>query len=283
MNIRTIDEGAIDEKSGMNFAEYIAILSGDTSLLEKSKLEKKVAVMESLKTAHYKEVSRSKYQLETLQRDRANTIETLQKLTGDEKVYINNLRLDKEGVKENPIELIGISTSDSEAIGKYLIKLYQNWKPEQEPKIGCLYGFELYIRQQREAIEEKGTFGYTYYNTLYAKRHESGIKYTYNNGHPNTDNPKLAARYFLNAIDRVESLKEKYQKNLGELEKNIQMVAILADKPFEKESELSGMKSELSKLEREISLKIQENQMKQNGLFDTEKVKPENILLSVCQ
>ena len=278
LNIRTIDEGAMDEKSGMNFSEYIAILSGDTSLLEKSKLEKKVAVMESLKTAHYREVSRAKYQLESLERDKEHTVDTLQKLTADEKVYKNNLGYDKEGIKANPIILTGISTSDAEIVGKYLISLYQQWKPEQESKIGNLYGFDLHIRQQREAIEEKGAFGYKYYNTLYAERAGSGIKYTYNNGHPNTDNPKLAARYFLNAIDRVETLKEKYEKNLGEIEKNIPMVAALASKPFEKEGELVQMKSELSKKEREISLKIQENQMKQNGLLEADKAKQENNL-----
>ncbi|MFX8106602.1 hypothetical protein ABTK92_20005, partial [Acinetobacter baumannii] len=49
LNVRTIDEGAIDEKNGMNFSEYIAILSGDTTLLEKSKMEKKIAVLESLR------------------------------------------------------------------------------------------------------------------------------------------------------------------------------------------------------------------------------------------
>lgn len=278
LNIRTIDEGAMDEKSGMNFSEYIAILSGDTSLLEKSKLEKKVAVMESLKTAHYREVSRSKFQLENLQHEKANTIETLQKLTADGTVYKGHLRHDKEGTKENPIRLSGINSSDPETIGNYLIKLYQNWKLTDEPKIGDLYGFDLYIRQQREAVEEKDGFGYRYYNTLYAERPQSVIKYTYNNGHPNTDNPKLAARYFLNAIDRVETLKEKYQNNLSELEKNIPMMANIVSKTFEKESELVHMKIELSNLEREIAIKIQENQMKQNGLLDTEKVQQENTI-----
>jgi hypothetical protein len=268
LNIRTIDEGAMDEKSGMNFSEYIAILSGDTSLLEKSKLEKKVAVMESLKTAHYREVSRSKFQLENLQHEKVSTIQILEKLTSDELVYKSSLRYEKDGTKLNPIQLNGISTDDPEVIGKHLIKLYQNWKPNEEPKIGNLYGFDLYIRQQREAFEEKGSFEYRYYNTLYAERPESGIKYTYNQGHPNTDNPKLAARYFLNAIDRVEKLKEKYQKTLNELEKNIPMIASLANKPFEKESELMQMKSDLSKLEREITIKIQENQMKQNGTIN---------------
>ncbi len=161
-----------------------------------------------------------------------------------------------------------MNSADPEVIGKYLIKLYQNWKPNEEPKIGSLYGFDLYIRQQREAFENKGLFEYRYYNTLFAERPESGIKYTYNQGHPNTDNPKLAARYFLNAIDRVEALKEKYQKTLNELEKNIPMVFSLANKSFEKEIELIQMKSDLSKLEREIAIRIQENQMKQNAATD---------------
>ena len=44
---RTIDEGSMDEKSGMNFSEYMAILSGNTDLLDKARLEKKVAALES--------------------------------------------------------------------------------------------------------------------------------------------------------------------------------------------------------------------------------------------
>ncbi|MDQ6890683.1 MAG: DNA methylase, partial [Bacteroidota bacterium] len=265
LNIRTIDEGAMDEKSGMNFSEYIAILSGDTSLLEKSKLEKEVAVMESLKTAHYREVSRSKFQLENLQHEKVSTIQILKNLTNDQVVYKSQMRYEKDGTKTNTIQLNGLNSGDPEVIGKHLIKLYQNWKPDEEPKIGSLYGFNLYIRQQREAFENKGLFEYRYYNTLFAERPESGIKYTYNQGHPNIDNPKLAARYFLNAIDRVEALKEKYQKTLNELEKNIPMVFFLANKSFEKEIELMQMKSDLSKLEREIAIRIQENQMKQNG------------------
>ena len=39
MGSRTIDEGAIDEKSGMNVSEYVAVLSGNTDLLDKARLE----------------------------------------------------------------------------------------------------------------------------------------------------------------------------------------------------------------------------------------------------
>jgi hypothetical protein len=60
----------------------------------------------------------------------------------------------------------------------------------------------LYVRQQKIPYESNGMFRYESKNDLYAES-PSGIKYLWNHGIPNTDNPKLAARYFLNAIDRV--------------------------------------------------------------------------------
>jgi hypothetical protein len=245
--------------------------------LEKSKLEKKIAVMESLKVSHFREIARNKYQLENLQNEQASTVKTLDKLAADEKVYKAGLQLDKDGVKVNPIKLDNISASDSEAIGKHIIKLYQDWKPAAADKhtaeIGTLYGFNLFIRRRQEAYEENGVFEYRYSNSFYAQRGD-GIKYTYNNGLPNTDNPKLAARHFLNAIDRVESLKEKYEHTLSELNTSIPKLEQLTTKPFLQEAELQQMKNELANLERQIAIKIQENQLKQQQVGNSE---PEEV------
>jgi len=268
LNVRTIDEGAIDEKSGMNFSEYIAILSGDTSLLEKSKLEKKIAVLESLKKVHFKEVSRSKYHLSELQAEKTETSVLADKLAKDEFFYKSKLQYEKDGSKANPIRLAALNSAEPETIGQYLIQLYKYWKPGDEPKIGSLYGFDLYVRHHKELDEIDKKIVERHFNTFYAERPETGIKYTYNQGHPNVDNPKLAARIFLNAIDRVESLKEKYNKTLNELEKEIPIVEQLVTKPFEKEKELASMKTSLATLEREIAIKIQEKQMKESGQLE---------------
>ncbi|MFT4152245.1 Eco57I restriction-modification methylase domain-containing protein [Parafilimonas sp.] len=279
LNVRTIDEGAMDEQSGMNFSEYIAILSGDTSLLEKSRLEKKIAVMESLKVSHFREISRNKYQLESLQNERASALKILGKLTADEKEYKARLQVGKDGTRLNPIVIEGISSTDSEVIGRYITRLYHDWKPadagEQEQQIGTLYGFNLYIRRQQDAYEENGLFEYKYSNSFYAQREADGIKYTYNNGLPNTDNPKLAARYFLHAIDRVGNLKEKYEANVSEIDKKIPELEALTIKPFLQETALQQMKNELANLERIIAIKIQENQLKQQQVGESE---PEDIL-----
>ena len=45
----------MDEESGMNFSEYVAVLSGNTDLLEKAKLDKKITALESERKNFMKE------------------------------------------------------------------------------------------------------------------------------------------------------------------------------------------------------------------------------------
>lgn len=284
LHLRTIDEGAMDEQSGMNFSEYIAILSGDTSLLEKAKVEKKVAALENSRTAHFKEISRSQYHLQALERDQSEKIRTLEKLTADHIIYHGQLKSDNDGTKLNPIKLHELPNADTEEVGKFLIKLFKDWEPEagkaDEKLLGTLYGFELYIRRQRETWEDKGLTSYRYHNNYYAASPESGIKYIYNKGDVNIDNPKISARHFLNAIDRVDHLKEKYGKEVDELKKEITLMGQISAKPFEKDAELAQLKIDLSRLEREITLKIQATQMVKNGLFEE---KPEEAMPKINQ
>lgn len=105
LQVRSIDEGSIDEQSGMNFAEYIAVLSGDTTLLEKAKIDKKLAVLEKLKTAHYREISDAKYRLAHKQ-ERILVVEPLlSDLKRDSEQYKARVTRDETGTKENPIEV----------------------------------------------------------------------------------------------------------------------------------------------------------------------------------
>ncbi|MFP5439091.1 MAG: helicase-related protein [Bacteroidia bacterium] len=269
LNVRTIDEGGGDEQSGMNFSEYIAILSGDTSLLEKSKLEKKVAVLESVRVAHFKECRHNKNQLEYLNEEKQSATATLEKLQADAVLYHSRLTHEADGTKANPISLEGLKSADSEAIGAHIIKMYREWVPKpgeaDVKKIGELYGFNLYIRREGELFNENGNYRYRHSNNLYAQREEHAIKYNYNKGAPNLDNPKLAARYFLNAIDRIDTVHATYGKRIEEINLQVPKLEALAVKPFEKEAELSGMKAELARLELDISMKIQEKKMLENG------------------
>jgi N12 class adenine-specific DNA methylase len=265
LNVRTLDEGALDEKSGMNFSEYIAILSGDTTLLDKTKVEKKVAQLEGWKSAHYKEVARNRYSLENAEKELMSVKATLDGVLKDQALYQQELKFGKDGTKLNPVTLTGYDLADSEALGKKVIEFYRGWKPKRdepdERQIGNLYGFKLYIRQQKEGYEEDNLFKYRLQNHLFAEG-PGGIKYLSGGGHPNVDNPKLAARYFLNAIDKVNGLHDTYEKKRLELETEIPTLRELSQKTFEKEGELSELRVELRRLEGEIAAKIRETQMK---------------------
>jgi hypothetical protein len=177
------------------------------------------------------------------------------------------LKLEKDGSKSNRIQLNEVPSADVKAIGNYLIRLYRTWKPKtnaENPKeLGELYGFKLYIRHEKDLTNLDGKSMNNEYNSLYAERPDGTVRYTFSSGAPNTDNPKLAARYFLNAIDKVDSLVEKYQKDIKEMEGQLPQLQGMLHKPFEKEAELQQMKSELSRLEREIAQKIREKQEQQ--------------------
>ena len=264
LSVRTLDEGAMDEQSGMNFAEYIAILSGDTSLLEKTRVEKKVAVLEGYRASHYKEVARSRYRLEDLEKGKVDTKATLDLMLTDEIAYKKLLKHDQEGAKLNLVQLDSFKEVDPVAIGNHFIDLYKRWSPESykqpELKIGTLYGFDLYIRRKFTTVSSGISSEMDFVTTLFAESPVTGIKYMQNNGAPNVDNPKTAARYFINAIDRVAQLVEKYRKQLNEIEKEIPDVRALTQKTFEGEAELAALKIEQAKLEEQINLNILEQQ-----------------------
>jgi chromosome segregation ATPase len=279
LHVRRIDEGAMDERSGMNFSEYIAILSGDTTLLEKSKLDRKVAALESMRTVHFKEVTKTRYKLEGMRQEIEKVTKVLSQLKRDEEQYRSGLTLENDGTKSNPIHLSGMESTDSETIGKHVIDLYRHWKPHRdstEEKIGSLYGFELFIRQQEESLEENGLFERRCFNSFYVRSAGGEIKYTYSQGHPAVDNPRLAARHFLQALDRVGKLKEQQEKKHTELRSAIIVLENLAAKPFEKEQELISLKAELQKLEREMTQKIQHK----NSIDGDEKNLQQEAVLS---
>jgi N12 class adenine-specific DNA methylase len=264
LSVRTLDEGAMDEQSGMSFSEYIAILSGDTSLLEKTRLEKKVAELEGYKGAHFKEVARSRYLLEDLEKKSKDSQSTLELVRKDEIGYKQVLKFDEDGTKQNPLKLKDIALADTVAIGNHLIGLYKNWSPadysQPDLHLGELYGFDLFIRRKLQTIEEGFSSKITHVTSLYAESRSTGIKYMQNGGAPNIDNPKHAARYFLDAINRVVGMAERYEKELDAINKQIPEVRELSQRPFDQEYELASLKKDMEKLEMEINQKIVERE-----------------------
>ena len=143
MGSRTIDEGSMDEKSGMNFSEYVAILSGNTDLLEKAKLEKKIAGLDSERQAFIRSKSSSRSRLDEVVRTVDGNKGLIIRFQSDWDLYQSRVQKDKDGNKLNPITLKGVEGSDPKRIAAKLSEINEKACTRGEYfNIGTLYGFK---------------------------------------------------------------------------------------------------------------------------------------------
>ena len=247
MATRTIDEGSMDEGSGMNFSEYVAILSGNTDLLEKAKLEKKITALESERQAFGRNKYSAIYKYEENVRSLDSNNEMISRISNDLKIFNERVQSDKDGNKLNPIRLDNFISKDPKSIGEKLNQLAANARTNDEYfKIGELYGFRILVKTE-ESLKD----GLMFKDNRFFIEGEGNIKYSYNNGHLATD-PLLASRNFLNALERVPNLMNRYQLENQKLEKDIPILKEVANSTFSKEKELKMLKEELSVMDKRI-------------------------------
>jgi N12 class adenine-specific DNA methylase len=248
LGCRTIDEGAMDEKSGMNFSEYVAILSGNTELLEKARLEKKIAALESERHAFIRGKSSSRYKLENITQTVERYKELIERISKDEENFKSRVQTNEDGSYRNPIQLDGVTGSDFKLIGKKLNEIAGTAKTHgTHETIGSLYGFTLYVKS-----ETTNKDGLDFIQNRFSVRGDGEIFYQYNNGQMAVD-PKLASQNFLHAlVENMPRLLERYKTDNEKLLKDIPVLKEVVGSIWRREPELVELKSELAKLERQI-------------------------------
>jgi hypothetical protein len=251
MGSRRIDEGSMDEQSGMNFSEYVAILSGNTDLLEKAKLEKKITALESERKSFNQNKAVSVHKLEDTVRTIDGNTELISRMKGDWETFNSRVQYDREGNKLNSLKLDGIESTDIKTLAAKLnhISDHATTHGEHYP-IGELYGFKLLVKTEDSQKE-----GIRFKENRFFIEGEGHIKYNYNNGHIAND-PKLAVNYFLHALEKIPTLIDNHQKQNEKLSIDLPVLREVAQSVWRKEDELKALKSELSALDRQIQLSL---------------------------
>ena len=250
LGARTIDEGAMDEKSGMNFSEYMAILSGNTDLLDKAKLEKKIASLEGERKSFNKGKRDSETKLQSKTAELGNNKASLKGMTEDYGKFMGKAKKDKDGNILNLITLDGVESTNLEVIGKHLQMLAEKETTGgQYKRIGEIYGFPVKI-VSKTSFEN----GLPFVDNRFFV--EGNYKYQYNYGHIAKSDPIAAANNFLNALQKIPSYIEQYDSRCKALEKEIPQLEEIAGKTWKKEEELKGLKAELAALDRKIQLEL---------------------------
>ena len=259
MGARTIDEDAMDEKSGMNFSEYMAILSGNTDLLDKAKLEKKIASLEGERKSFNKGKRDSEQKLEDKTAERKNNQTAIAAMQEDWEKFTAAARTDKEGNRLNLIRIDGLDSTDEKVIGKRLQEIAKHATTGgQYKQIGELYGFPIKVVSERMVKE-----GLEFTDNRFVI--EGNYKYTYNNGHLAMADTHAAAVNFLNALEKIPSVIDQYKVKNETLEREIPQLQEIAGKTWKKEDELKRLKSELAALDRKIQLELAPKQEETPG------------------
>ena len=249
---RTIDEGSMDEKSGMNFSEYVAILSGNTDLLDKAKLEKQIAGLESEKQAFNRSKFNAKYKLHDFTELLENAQSRLNRMSLDWENLQQRMQKRSDGTIANPVLLDGLQPdADIKQIGEKLNQLADKARTGgQYEEIGSLYGFTLLIKTEMSEKE-----GVDIRVNRFLVQGEGNIKYTFNNGIMASE-PKTASINFLNALEKLPGYIEQEQKKITELKKDLPILQEVVNGTWAKENKLSDLKTELAAIERKIQLSI---------------------------
>ena len=250
LGARTIDEGAMDEKSGMNFSEYMAILSGNTDLLDKAKLEKKIASLEGERKSFNRGKRDSELKLKSKSEELDGNRAILKGMTADYDKFMSQAKKDKGGNILNLITLNGLESDNLEVIGKQLQRMAKTERTDGEYKeIGAIYGFPIKV-----VSETSFESGLPFIDNRFVV--EGNYKYQYNNGHLAKADPIAAANNFVNALQKIQGYIEQYDSRCRTLEKEIPQLKEIASKVWKREDELKSLKTELAALDRKIQLEL---------------------------
>jgi len=161
--VRRIDEGGMDEDNGMNFAEFVAILSGNTDLLNKAKLDNKIMQLEKEQAIFKKERIRAERKINSNHEDIEKAKRTKAAFKKDWE-YINSYS------GETVTLLLNLPQATAEETGRELHRIAKTYRSGAYGSIGTYAGLNLSVRSEYNI---DGTFDR---NTFFVEG-VSGLKY----------------------------------------------------------------------------------------------------------
>lgn len=242
---RKVDEGAISgDGDQMNFAEYVAMLSGNQTLLEKVKLDKKLKDLEMQYNSFHSQKSNKKFDLQNAKNDINHYNSVISNIKKDQQYKfdfestpdsIN--KTEKRFYYPKPVIINKKKYYDTKVLGSKLIELVDQASAQnQSPDIGTYGNFRIYFSAYTESLIIESP---------------EGIKYTQNNGIIST-NPVAAGLYIKNALDKIEGLIPKYETMLEQRKADIPSYEKALNTEFDKLEELKALKEESKRLQQQL-------------------------------
>jgi len=255
LSVRTIDEGGLDETGGLNYAEYVAILSGNQELLEKCRVERQITVLESERNAYMVSKNRTEKLLQSENKDLAHLRSVFQNLTEDWQKFETTAPADQNKQRPVNLEINGIrSNFADDTLAKEIVWLKETCNTDGKYLcVGKYHDFEIHVKTNTiltGLIDSPNS----YVNKFYVKGNHY---YTYNNGNIGST-PASIFGYFSNALEKIPKLISEHNEKISQKQESIQTCERIIRSTWDKEERLKDLKSELRVLETKITAMIKD-------------------------
>lgn len=256
--VRRIDEGGMDEDNGMNFAEFVAVLSGNTDLLNKAKLDNKIMQLEKEQGIFKKERIRAERKMATNAQEIDKMHRAAASMTEDWE-YIASYTGEKATL------LLNLSQATTEETGRELHRIAKTYRNGAYNTIGTYAGLELLVRSEYNMV---GTFDH---NTFFVMG-VSGLKYRCGLSGVLPLGFAESAQYPQTTLNKLPDLIEKQRKQAAQLESEIPTLQKIAGRKWNKADELARLRLEYKELQVKIDKSLKEAE---RAYSDTETPAPE--------
>ncbi len=242
--VRRIDEGGMDENTGMNFTEFIAILSGNTDLLNKAKLDNKIMQFEKEQAIFKKERIRAERKIAAFREDIEKARRTKDCFTKDLE-YITSYK----GTKATM--LLNLPQATAEEIGRELHRISKTYRSGAYGTVGTYAGLDLLVRSEynMNGAFERNTF---FVEGISGLKYQCGLSGALPLGFVD------ASLYPQGALGKLPSLIEKQQKAVERAENEIPVLQDIVGRKWGKAEELARFKLECKELQRKIDESLKE-------------------------
>ena len=259
LGTRVIDEGAIDEENGMNYAEMVAILSGNDDLLQKAKLEKKILALESERKTYMQARRETEWRMEVAQGKLSKNDEIIKNMTEDNERFLGQRKTGEDGTALPGLKMV--HTPEFAADGTYNIEGMGEVLQDagrtignKDRQLGTVYGFPLMVESVYMWDDKMKKEVYAG-NKFWLQGH---YQYSYNNGKiaMSKDNRLAAVRYGVNALEKIPEYIKQYQERNEQLRQDIAEYERIAGKAWSKEDELKSLRKEMDELDKKIQASL---------------------------
>lgn len=254
--VRRIDEDAMDEDNGMNFAEFVALLSGNTDLLEKTKLDNKIMQLEKEQAIFKKDRIRAERKIAANREDMTKAESAAARMTQDWE-YITSYTGDRT------TRLLNLAQATAEETGQELHRISKTYRNGAIGTIGTYAGLNLSVYSEYD-------MGGTFYRNTFLVEGVSGLKYRCGISGALPLGFVESSRYPQAALAKLPGMIEEQRQKIAKLESEIPALQGIIARKWSKADELARLKQECNALQHRIDESMKEAERTQSALSEHE-------------